>query len=162
MAKTVFSVDHECGHTQEHDLAGKPAGKRAGLASWLAGKPCWECGKTGGISEEEKARQAAETAETEKKLGLPELEATEKQRPKLLPWARQVRADKLRQAYELVEAGKETESWFENNILEPAKAISRCGWWIDNREASVNELPELLDDSGEENPHTWTPKEAPA
>ncbi len=155
MAKTKFSVDHECGHTQEHDLSAKPAGKRAGLAAWLKEKPCWECGKSAGISEERKAEIQAETEETERTLELGELEATDRQRPKLLPWAREIRATKLREAYELVESGTETEAWFENNILGPAKQISQCSWWVDNREASIEDLPELLDDSGEENPHTW-------
>lgn len=155
MAKTKFSVDHECGHTQEHDLSAKPAGKRAGLAKWLKDKPCWECGKTSGISEERKAEILAETEETERTLGLGELDATDLQREKLLPWAREIRAAKVREAYELVESGKETEAWFENNILGPAKQISRCNWWVDNRESSIEDLPELLDDSGEDNPHTW-------
>lgn len=155
MAKTIFAVDHECGHTQEHDLSKKPAGKRAGLAAWLKDKPCWECSKSSEISPERKAEQEAETAETEKTLALPELDATMAQRPKLLPWARQIRADVLRSAYDLVETGKETESWFTNNFLEPAKRITGCSWWVDNREATLTEMPELLDDSGEGSPFTW-------
>lgn len=159
MAKTLFSVDHECGHTQDHDLANKPAGKRAGIAAWLKGKPCRECSKASGLSAERRAEIQAETALSEKTLGLGELEATQAQRDKLLPWAREIRAEKLREAYGLVEAGTETEAWFENNILGPAKQISRCGWWVDNRAASIEDLPELLDDSGEENPHTWDSQE---
>jgi hypothetical protein len=155
MAKTVFVVDHECGHTQEHDLSKKPAGKRAGLAAWLKDKPCWDCGKSSGISPEQKAEQEAQTAETEKTLGLPDLAATPAQTPKLLPWGRQIRAAVLREAYDLVESGKETESWFTNNFLEPAKRITGCTWWVDNREATLAEMPELLDDSGEGSPFTW-------
>lgn len=155
MAKTIFSVAHECGHTQDHDLSGKAAGKRAGIAEWLKSKPCRDCGKGGGLTAEEKAEREAQTKETEETLGLGPLDATEAQKAKLLPWGREVRAAKLREAYDLVEAGKETEAWFENNILEPAKRISRCSWWVDNREASLDDLPELLDDSGEENPNTW-------
>jgi len=160
MAKTKFSVEHECGHTQMHDLSAKPAGKRAGLATWLKGKPCWECGRSSEVSPERKAEIEAETAETERILGLGELNATEAQRPKLLPWAREIRASKLREAYALVEGGQETEAWFTNNILDPGKRISNCSWWVDNREATIEDLPELLDDSGEENPHTWTGAQA--
>lgn len=156
MAKTKFSVEHTCGHTQEHDLSAKPAGKRAGLATWLQEKPCWECGKSTDLTEERKAEILAETEETEKTLELGELAATERQRAKLLPWGREIRASKLREAYALVEDGTETETWFENNILGPSKQISQCSWWVDNREATIEDLPELLDDSGEENPHTWT------
>lgn len=156
MAKTKFSVDHECGHTQKHDLSANPAGSRAGLAAWLKDQPCWVCGRSSRISKDRKREILTETEETERTMALGELEATDQQREKLLPWAREIRATKLRAAYELVESGKETETWFEKNILGPAKQISRCIWWADNREASIADLPELLDDSGEEDPRAWT------
>ncbi|MFV0433838.1 MAG: hypothetical protein ACK5LO_07660 [Leucobacter sp.] len=50
-----------------------------------------------------------------------------------------------------MQAGTMGESEFETTIIEPARLVDRAGWWIDNREATSRELPELVADPGIEN-----------
>ncbi|NYV73271.1 hypothetical protein [Streptomyces sp. UH6] len=38
--RTKWTVEHACGHEIEHDLANRPADRRAGYARWLADRDC--------------------------------------------------------------------------------------------------------------------------
>lgn len=41
--KVIWSVRHNCGHEEEHDLSGKRAFRRASYARWLARRDCSSC-----------------------------------------------------------------------------------------------------------------------
>ncbi|MFJ4518236.1 hypothetical protein [Streptomyces sp. NPDC088816] len=38
--KTIWPVDHTCGHHADRDLSDRPADRRAGFAEWLARQRC--------------------------------------------------------------------------------------------------------------------------
>lgn len=154
--KTEWEIDFKCGHSETRDLSHKPAGDRAGFAKWLEGKQCTECfEKDAPKRKKQYAKQFAEEerekAEAEaKKLGLPELEGSEKQ----VKWALSVRNDLILSAHSaLVEddGADLTEDEFTTRILEPAQRILRAGWWIDNREQEPQDLEELVNDVADEN-----------
>jgi len=145
--KATWAVQHECGHTQDHDLSAKPAGDRAGLASWLASKDCSTCwrAKQPGFDPRSKEewlaeRRAAESAEVEAwetKAGMLPLSGSDKS----VDWGRRVRRDVLSDAFEF--AGP-TEDEFESTVLVPARTITRASWWIDQREADPADIEELV------------------
>ncbi|MWJ38168.1 hypothetical protein, partial [Clavibacter michiganensis] len=78
--------------------------------------------------------------------GLPvDLVGTEKQ----VPWALRIRAELIRGAYEaLVESGELSDAEFEEQVLVTARPLDRARWWIDNKDAAAEDLPELLADPG--------------
>lgn len=41
-----------------------------------------------------------------------------------------------------------SEQEYVSKVLTPARLIDRSSWWIDNRETSSENLPELLADPG--------------
>ncbi|WP_448810548.1 hypothetical protein [Agromyces bauzanensis] len=147
---TVFPVTYACGHSEERDLSDLPAGQRAGRAAWLAKQKCFECFKKAGkrkVSKEVASERAALLSEAEadqERGGLPVLRGSAKQKD----WALTVRFQLLRDAYELVQSGQLDEPGFEEQILVPARRIDAAHWWIDNRDANVEDLAELLADSG--------------
>ncbi len=38
--KTIWPIDHTCGHHADRDLSDRPADRRAGFAEWLARQEC--------------------------------------------------------------------------------------------------------------------------
>lgn len=148
----TFTIDHKCGHSMDRDLSGKPAGERRRYATWLAGQKCTECWKKSSDRKQskeftaEKAARLDEARADQERFGLPILAGSQKQ----VDWGLTSRHALLRAAYaEQVEAGLLSEDEFDQQVLEPAKQIDFAGWWIDNREASVAELMELVNDPGE-------------
>lgn len=152
--KTIWPVEYTCGHIENRDLSDKPAGKRAGSAKWFGEHlVCSRCFKKQNGSGESDAERDARHAAEEKQIredaerdGLPvDLVGTEKQ----VPWALRIRAELIRGAYEaLVEAGELSDTEFEEQVLVPARPIDRARWWIDNKDAAAEDLPELLADPG--------------
>ncbi|UTX53285.1 hypothetical protein [Leucobacter aridicollis] len=148
---TQFNVQHKCGHTQERDLADKPAGERAGFAAWLANQPCTECWKKRQdrkLSKEvqtERAELEEHALEDQERSQLPILIGSSKQ----ISWALRVRYELLRDAYtSLVEEGALDEDRFEADVLAPARLVTAARWWIDNRE-NGDMIIEILADPGQ-------------
>ena len=153
---TEYEIDFKCGHTETRDLSNKPAGDRAGFAAWLAKTQCSECFAASAPKRKKEyakkfaaeAREQAQEAAT--KMGLPQLEGSEKQ----VGWALTVRNDLLLGAHDELTEGEGAsmpEAEFTQRILEPAQRIVRAGWWIDNREQNAADLEELVTDVADEN-----------
>lgn len=148
---TEYEVEFKCGHIEDRDLSHKPAGERAGFAKWLAGQDCnacWQRSNHKKDSVEFKKKREAELAEAEEeaqRLNLAVLSGSEKQ----VPWAMQIRQKMLRESYsDLVESGHMSEAEYDVAIMNTARLIDRAKWWIDNKDCSVEDLPELLADPG--------------
>lgn len=140
---TTFEIDFACGHTEERDLSKKPAGKRKSIAKWLETKDCSACSKEEKAAEYKK-KLYEDALANQKKLGLPELEGTEKQ----LPWATTARDTLIMAAHEEFVMGENPvmdEADFEQNILVPARLITSSRWWIDYRDTELEDLKECLD-----------------
>ncbi|MEU0844020.1 hypothetical protein ABZ370_31715 [Streptomyces sp. NPDC005962] len=159
--RTQWTVEHACSHQVVHDLSGRPADKRAAFARWLAAKDCTNCWKARDADTESKeewlaAKRAAEQEAAlawAKQFDMPQLEGPEK----ALGWGERSRHQLMAAAHTaLVEEGTWDEAdWAE--LEEKARAITRAGWWIDQRDAEGTDLLELLDaatvaDRGTENP----------
>ncbi|MEU8522401.1 MFS transporter [Streptomyces sp. NPDC048577] len=161
--KTSWTVIHSCGHEVTHNLADRAADRRAGFARWLEARDCsacWKAAREADTAAKEQwlaARRAEEQAaatEWAEQFGMPPLEGPER----ALAWGERSRFQLVTAAYTaLVTEG----SWAEEDwavLEEKVRTIGRAGWWIDQREADANDLPELLtaatsDDVGTENPH---------
>lgn len=148
---TIYSIDHKCGHSEDRDLSDVAAGQRAGKAEWWAGRPCFTCFRKNSkrtLSKEVQSERDAlrqEALDDQARSNLPILGGSDKQ----VPWATEVRFKLLRSAYEeLVQDGDQSETDFEDRVLEPARGIGRAKWWIDNREATPEMIIELLADPG--------------
>lgn len=149
--ETTIEIEHKCGHAVSKDLSNIPAGDRAGRARWLASKPCFECYRKRSNRElskeikEERAELAAAALADQEQSRLPILTGP----PKVADWGTRVRFELLRDAYaELVEAGDMDDADWEEQILERARRIHRGGWWVDNRDATIEALVEALADPG--------------
>lgn len=157
---TEYEIDFSCGHTETRDLSYKPAGDRQGLANWLSKKgTCSECFKKQKGKEDLEERMQEVTA-GKQRLELPDLGGSEKQ----VKWGELNRDKLIRAAHEELTEGdapEMTEDEFEARILVHARRINRAGWWMDNKDAEVEDLEELvstaLDDgdaqAGTENPY---------
>lgn len=148
---TSYEIEHKCGHSDTKDLSEVPAGDRAGRASWLASRPCTACFVKNSDRKLSKEYQAERDAlaqaarDDQEQSRLPILTGSTKQ----ADWGTRARYELLRGAYaELVEASDMDDADWDAQILEPARRISRAGWWIDNREATPSMLVELLADPG--------------
>lgn len=86
MAK--YQIEHECGHTQTHDIIGRGKDRESKIA-WLGRGVCRDCFLE--KIEQERREAAAKAALDAQELGLPELLGSEKQ----LQWATQLRAEFL-------------------------------------------------------------------
>jgi len=163
--KTEWTVTHECGHDQDHDLSAKKAADRAGFARWLATKECSDCWRASqGQSQdkeawlaERRAEEAKVIAQWEGKSEMPSLDGSEK----AVEWGRRVRYQLMSSAYDYaLESGLE-ESEFIDAVETPARRITRASWWIDQRDMDPADVPELVDsatsdpavDTGTENPY---------
>ncbi|MBC2878062.1 MULTISPECIES: hypothetical protein [Streptomyces] len=160
--RTNWTIAHTCGHSVEQDLSNRPADKRAGFARWLAGKDCTDCWKAArdGDSAGKEEWLAAKRAEEQQaaatwagQFQMPPLEGP----AKALDWGERSRHQLVTAAYTaLVTEGTWDEAdWAE--LEEKVRAVTRAGWWIDQRDAEAADLPELLDaatddDRGTENP----------
>ncbi|MFJ4676869.1 hypothetical protein [Kitasatospora sp. NPDC088783] len=161
--KTVWTVEHCCGHSADHDLSTRPADRRAGYARWLAGRDCTDCwraqrenddaGRAAWL-ETRRAEEQQAAAEWATKFRMPPLSGPER----ALAWGERSRHQLMTAAHRvLVAEGTLGESDWEE-IEEQARAVDRAGWWIDQRDADPGDLPELLGaatdaDRSTENPH---------
>ncbi|MFD5327941.1 hypothetical protein [Streptomyces sp. NPDC127092] len=161
--KTIWPINHSCGHKDDRDLSGRPADRRAGFAEWLANQECSECWHASKENSEQdkaawvKAKRAEEQAESEawsQQYRMPPLEGTER----AVPWGVRCRHQILAAVYTaLVVEGETSEAEWEG-IEETARTITRAGWWIDQRSSEPDDLTELLQaasdaDRPSENPY---------
>lgn len=146
-----YEIEFACGHVEDRDLSAKPAGDRAGFASWLAKTKwtsCWQRSSKREVSKEVAAERESKlqaVREDQERSQLPLLQGSDKQ----VPWATDVRYGLLQAAYaELVEIGGLSDDEFDSQVLEFARKVDRAKWWIDNKDVDVTELLELLADPG--------------
>ncbi|MFH9862181.1 hypothetical protein [Streptomyces sp. NPDC017202] len=160
--RTAWKIIHSCGHEVTHDLSNRPADRRAGFARWLATKDCTDCWKASRDADTESkeewlaARRAAEQEAARawaKRFDMPPLEGPER----ALDWGERSRHQLMKGAHTalVVEGTWDEADWAE--LEEKARAVTRAGWWIDQRDAEGSDLLELLeaagdDDLGTENP----------
>ncbi|MCZ4101807.1 hypothetical protein [Streptomyces sp. H39-C1] len=160
--RTHWTVQHPCSHEVDHDLSDRPADKRAGFARWLATKDCSDCWKaardTDGASKEEwlavkRAQEQQAAVEWAQKFDMPPLEGPER----ALDWGARSRHQLMTAAHTalVVEGTWDEADWAD--LEEKARAISRAGWWIDQRAAEGSDLLELLDAASEDDRGTENP-----
>ncbi|MBT2509199.1 hypothetical protein J7I98_25610 [Streptomyces sp. ISL-98] len=160
--RTTWNVVHTCGHSVDHDLANRPADKRAGFARWLSGRDCTDCWKAsrdaGTESKEQwlaakRAEEQQAAAEWAAKFEMPPLEGPEK----ALDWGERSRHQLMTAAHTalVVEGAWDEADWAE--LEEQARSITLAGWWIDQRDAEGTDLLELLDAAGEDDRGTENP-----
>ncbi|WP_435124587.1 hypothetical protein [Actinacidiphila sp. bgisy144] len=159
---TTWTVVHSCGHEASHDLAGRPADRRAGFARWLAERDCTDCWKAARDVRRPSREEwfAAKRAEEQHKatawaeqFAMPPLEGPDK----VLEWGQRARHRLVTSAYTalVVEGSYGEPAWAD--LEDQVRRVTRAGWWIDQRDADGTDLPELLeaatgDDRGTENP----------
>ncbi|MGY4954835.1 hypothetical protein [Streptomyces nigrescens] len=161
--KTLWTIDHACGHTAKADLSDRPADRRAGYARWLSARDCTDCWRAArGEDAESKAewlakKQAAEQAEAQEwseQHRMPDLEGTDRG----IAWGTRCRHQLVSAAYAaLVLEGTTSEAEWDA-VEDAVRPLTRASWWIDQRDADPADLPELLDaatesDQPNENPH---------
>ncbi|MFB6987949.1 hypothetical protein ACFC0C_16370 [Streptomyces sp. NPDC056178] len=144
-------------------MSNRPADKRAGFARWLAAKDCSDCWKaardgdsTSGeewLATKRAEEQAAAKAWAEQ-FDMPPLEGP----AKALAWGERSRHQLVTAAHTalVIEGTWDDADWMV--MEEKVRAVTRAGWWIDQRDAEGADLPELLDaatddDRGSENPY---------
>lgn len=138
--KTHFDVTFNCGHSKTIDLSKKPAGKRAGTASWLSQRDCSNCQWTKD-SENRRIQSLEVAAEFEQQYQLPPLRGSEAQ----LKWAPILRFEFLMKTYETsVQEGSLTEDEWDEKFLTFARKITRSGWWFDHKDSDPEDAEELL------------------
>ncbi|WP_338932713.1 hypothetical protein WEB32_30310 [Streptomyces netropsis] len=146
---THWTIDHTCGHQVQHDLSNRPADRRAGFARWLEARDCsdcWRAARQNSPADKQqwlatrRAEKQQAAAEWEQRYEMPPLQGPEK----ALGWAVRCRHQLVTAAYTaLVAEGDWDEAdWSETE--EQVRAVTRAGWWIDQRDTNGEDLPELL------------------
>jgi hypothetical protein len=150
MVATHWPIAHSCGHEVVADLGHKAVDERAGFARWLATRDCTECwrvSRTGDDADKrawiEKRRAAEQDAADlwSQQYAMPELEGTER----AVAWGIRCRHDLVSAAYTalVVEGELVDDDW--QTVEEAARTVTRAGWWIDQRDSSPSDLPELVE-----------------
>lgn len=148
---THIDITYTCGHTINEDLSAKAPGRRKSWANWASrNSECVDCWKkknknTWRLEQLENAEANA------KKLELPELEGSEKQ----LEWAPIFRNDLLINAHQELTEGSNpamTEEEFDEKILDPARKITRAGWWMSNVDSESEDLEVLISTAFDQDP----------
>ncbi|MEV5129045.1 hypothetical protein ACN6K8_002159 [[Kitasatospora] papulosa] len=102
--KTIWPMDHTCGHHADRDLSDRPADRRAGFAEWLARQECTDCWRASNEGDEQdkaawlKAKRAEEQTASEawsEQYRMPPLKGTER----AVPWGVRCRHQILTNAY---------------------------------------------------------------
>lgn len=136
---TKYKINFSCGHAETKDLGTTPAGKRASKARWMGEKyTCSKCFKAADQKDLDKlnAQTLVEAEVFEQEHELPELQGSEKQ----VPWATRVRYQLLSDG--LDEVGHDSPEAQE--LIVAAQTITRCGWWIDYKDADPGEVFEVV------------------
>ncbi|MFE0336019.1 hypothetical protein [Streptomyces sp. NPDC058955] len=147
--KTIWPIDHSCGHHSDQDLSGGAAARRAGGARGRAPPACTRAPRAAPERPAPRPRAWLETKRAEEHAAseawsqqyrMPPLEGTER----AVSWGVRCRHQILAAAYTaLVVEGDTSEVCWEA-IEESARTITRAGWWIDQRSFEPEDLPELI------------------
>jgi len=157
--RTVWLIDHSCGHQDEKDLSHKAADERAGFARWLAGRDCtdcWQAARTANtrdtatwVAERRAAEQEAATAWSER-FDMPPLSGTDK----AVLWATRCRHALVTAAHHSLVLDGDLDEAAWQDLEQAVRTITRGGWWIDQRDADPADLPELVAAAtGADRPH---------
>lgn len=163
--KTIWHVTHSCGHEADRDLSDRPADRRAGFAAWLTKQTCTDCWRAAKEEDEQdeqdkaawlEAKRAQEQAESEawsEQYRMPPLEGT----GRATAWGVRCRHQILAAAYTalVLEGGTSEAEW--EKIEMASRAITRAGWWIDQRTSQPEDLTELLQAATEADRPTENP-----
>ena len=164
--KSIWTVDHSCGHRQDHDLSEKRISERAGFARWLEQRECSDCWQAKRDHQnandrdawiaEQRAKESSEVDTWERASGMPVLEGSEKAKD----WGRRVRYTLMTSAHAYAQQIGVSDEDFAEEVEEPAAHITSASWWIDQRDSAAEDVPELVQDgfepashSGLENPY---------
>lgn len=120
---------------------------------------CWKASRDADTDSKEEwlaAKRAAEQEEASAwatRFDMPPLEGPKK----ALDWGERSRHQLMTAAHTalVVEGSWGEADWAE--LEEKARAITRAGWWIDQRDADGSDLLELLDAAGEADRATENP-----
>ena len=128
--KTVWPVEHSCGHEQDHDLSDKRPSERAGYARWLASKDCSDCwracrDKQNGKDKERwlgdrRAEEAATIESWERSCAMPALDGSDK----AVAWASQIRHQLMVAAHEHAQSIGVSGDDFGQQVEAPCRRIA--------------------------------------
>lgn len=165
--KTTWTVEHACGHEQDHDLSDKRPSERAGFARWLKTKDCSDCWRATRDKqnatareawvEEQRAKEMTEVEAWELVCAMPVLDGSDKS----VDWGRRVRHNLMAAGHDYAQEIGVCDEDFAQQVEQPARRINSASWWIDQRDAEGDDLPELVQDgafqpaapTGLENPY---------
>jgi hypothetical protein len=150
--KTVWPVEHACGHEQDHDLSEKRPSERARYARWLKRKDCsdcWRAGRDQANAEEreawlaeQRATEATEIEAWERACAMPPLDGSDK----AVGWGGRVRHQLLVAAHDHASGIGITDNDFAEQVETPARRITSASWWIDQRDTTAEDVAELVQD----------------
>ncbi|MGY4968334.1 hypothetical protein ACWGCC_03765 [Streptomyces nigrescens] len=146
---TLWTIEHTCGHTAQHDLSDRTVDRRTGFARWLSGRECTDCWKAtrdGNTADKQawletkrkEEREAADAWALQYKM--PPLEGPDK----AIGWGVRCRHQLVTAAYTTLVAEGEMDETEWSGVEEQARGVTRAGWWIDQRDTDGQDLPELL------------------
>ncbi|MEU6243984.1 hypothetical protein [Streptomyces sp. NPDC047024] len=155
-------MQHTCGHEVVRDLSDRAADRRAGFARWLASRDCTDCWKAARDTDTQSTEDwlAAKRSEEQQaaaawaeQFDMAPLEGPER----ALDWGERSRHQLMTAAHTalVIEGSWDEADWAD--LEEKARAITRAGWWIDQRDAEGADLVELLDAAGEKDRGTENP-----
>ena len=157
--KTEFT--YSCKHPGSTDLSALKPFEREGRIAWLEGKKCRACdpakkAETAKFVAEQRRARDAEALAAEQAFGFDPMQGP----PALVAWGRRVRVQLVKDAWEALDLD---EAQFAELVADKANLVNRAGWWVDHKETTAANLPDLLskalvsDDqetrSGSENPY---------
>jgi hypothetical protein len=144
--KTVWPVNHSCGHEQDHDLSDKRPSERASFARWLEDKDCSDCWRVAqdrAWRAKRRAEEAAVIVSWEARAGMPALEGSDK----AVGWGSRVRHQLVTEGHHYhVFDSDMSEFEFEDRFEAPARTVTSASWWIDQRDTDPADMEELLAD----------------
>lgn len=148
--KSVWAVGHSCGHEQHHDLSDKRPSERAGFVRWLEKKECSDCWQAERDQEnatdreawiaEQRAKEITEVEAWERTCRMPVLDGSEK----ATAWGRRVRHKLMAAAHGHAQQIGVSDQDFAECVEGPARRINSASWWIDQRGAGPEDVPELV------------------
>ena len=151
--KTVWPVEHSCGHEREHDLNDKRPSERAGYARWLATKDCSDCWRACRDKHnskdkerwlgERRAEEAATIECWERSCAMPALDGSDK----AVAWGSQIRHQLVVAAHDHAQSIGVSGDDFGQQVEAPCRRITSASWWIDQRDAAVQDEAELVVDA---------------
>lgn len=140
-----MEIARACGHETTLDTTGLAPFERDDKLAYLARTRCPDCDpKIQKKREKERAqwiaKQEKAAIEAEKEFGFDQLQGS----PKMVAWARRIRVGLVTQAFDLMDL---SEDDFTEQVGDRAGKVTSARWWIDHKDANVEDLPGLLDEA---------------